>query len=574
MSTIRSLLILCRRFLGRVKFSLILFLATLLLLVNLSTVAKAGLSTRCKEAHPEFPGILSIATSKAVQEAMDLDWKAGLKDQIERGRWIQWNKQTGEFSVSAVKVGDPTTGDKEVDIGFPPPDTENIFTVGMYHTHPPNPKYKDVGPSPADKFKATGLRLPSLVRDSNPDTPDPNDYQNYLVGPGQACEPEDPENINRSVKLPNELFQPASPGSGNGTNNGTNGTSGTNGTDSNGNNSPDNASNPGNTGDKGTGSSYGDPHIITLDGFRYSFQTVGEFLLEQSTDGKFIVQTRQEKVPKQELSLNTAVAVKVGSDRIGYYAPSSGKSEAVLRVNGEVITLKDETVKLPDGGFLQKQSSEYTIESPRGEQVIIRPIKVAGLPFVNVTVTVPNKYQGQMTGLLGDFDRNVNNDLKTRGGKLIPSQSSYSNVKLALSNFLPTPIPLDEFQKSYFDKLYRDFGDSWRIKQEDSLFDYEKGQSTATFTDRNFPKRYHNIASLMPNQISQAENVCRQAGVNDFMLEGCILDVGFTGETGFAKNMVNVLTHTVVDRAVNRALDEVRSHINIPIPVKIPGFPF
>jgi hypothetical protein len=143
-----------------------------------------------------------------------------------------------------------------------------------------------------------------------------------------------------------------------------------------------------------------------------------------------------------------------------------------------------------------------------------------------------------------------------------------------LSNFLPTPIPLDEFEKSYFDKLYRDFGDSWRIKQEDSLFDYESGKSTATFTDRNFPKRYHNIASLMPNQIRQAENVCRKAGVNDFMLEGCILDVGFTGETGFAKNMVNVLTNTVVDRAVNRALDEVRSRVKVPIPFRIPGFPF
>ncbi|MGH1396542.1 MAG: VWD domain-containing protein [Trichormus sp.] len=573
MSTIRALLTLCRRFLGGVRFALILFLVTVISLVNLSNVAQAELRTRCQGDHPDFPSILSIATSKVVQEAMDLDWKAGLTDQLERGRWILWNKQTGEFSVSAVKVGDPTTGDKEVDIGSPPPDTSNVFTVGMYHTHPPNPKYKDVGPSDADKGKATLAKIPSLVRDSNPDTPDPNDYQNYLVGPAQACE--DPENANSSVKLPNELFQPANQGSGNSTNNGTNGTNGTNGNDNGGNNSSGNASNPANSGDKGTGSSYGDPHIITLDGFRYSFQTVGEFLLEQSTDGKFIVQTRQEKVPKQELSLNTAVAVKVGSDRIGYYAPSSDKSEkATLRVNGEVITLKDETVKLPDGGFLQKQSTEYTIESPRGEQVIIRPIKVANLPFVNVTVTVPNNYQGQMTGLLGDFDRNTNNDLKTRGGKLIPSRSSYSNVRLALSNFLPIPIPLDEFEKSYFDKLYRDFGDSWRIKQEDSLFDYQSGQSTATFTDRNFPKRYHNIASLMPNQIRQAETVCRQAGVNDFMLEGCILDVGFTGETGFAKTMVNVLTNTVVDRAVNRALDEVRSRVKVPAPFRIPGFPF
>lgn len=574
MSKIPSPLSQCWQFLSRLQFSLLLFFTTALLLVNLSTVAQAGLRTRCNEAHPEFPGIVSIAMSKVVQDAMDLDWKAGLKDQTERGRWIFWNKQTGEFSVSDVKVGDATTGDKEVDIGTAPPDTGNMFTVGMYHTHPPNPKYSDVGPSKPDKFKANGLRIPSLVRDIDPTTPDPNDYQNYLVGPSQACEPEDPETADRSVKLPQEIFKSANPGASNTAGNSTNGNTNSNNSDAGNNNSANNPSNPASSGSKGTGSSYGDPHIITLDGFRYSFQTVGEFLLEQSSDSKFIVQTRQEKVPKQELSLNTAVAAKIGGDRIGYYAPTGGKSEAVLRVNGEVVTLKDETVKLPDGGFLQKQGTEYTIESSRGEQVIIRPIKVAGLQFVNVTVTVPRDYQGQMAGLLGDFDNNVNNDLKTRSGKLIPSQSSYSTVRRALTNFLPTPIPLDEVEKSYFDKLYRDFGDSWRIKQENSLFDYESGQSTATFTDRNFPKRYHHLASLMPNQIRQAENVCRQAGVNDFMLEGCILDVGFTGETGFANNMVNVLTHNVVDHAVNRALDEVRSRVNIPIPVKIPGFPF
>ncbi|AFZ57617.1 VWD domain-containing protein [Anabaena cylindrica FACHB-243] len=574
MPEIRSPLPRCFRFLGRWQFSIILFLITTLLLVNFSSVAQAQLRTRCNGDHPEFPGILSISTSKIVQDAMDLDWKAGLKDQVERGRWIQWNKQTGDYSVTPVKAGDPQTGDKEVDIGTPPPDTSNIFTVGMYHTHPPNPKYPNIGPSIDDKGKATLLRIPSLVRDNDPATPDPNDYQTYLVGPSQACEPEDPENANRSVTLPKELFQPANQGSGNGSSNGSNG-NGTNNNNDGGDNSSGNSSGSSGGGSQGTGSSYGDPHIITLDGFRYSFQTVGEFLLGQSTDKQFIVQTRQVPVPKQELSLNTAVAAKIGRDRVGYYIENQGKSDtAILRVNGEVVTLNDETVKLPDGGLLQKRGTEYTIASSRGEQVMIRPIHVAGLQFVNVTVTVPSNYQGKMTGLLGDFDNSPNNDLKTRGGKVLPDQSSYSTVRRALTNFLPTPIPLDEIEKGFFDKLHRDFGDSWRIRQEDSLFDYEKGQSTATFTDRSFPKSYHNLASLMPNQIRQAEAVCRQAGVNTFMLEGCIMDVGFTGEAGFAKNMVNVLTQTVVDKAVNRALDEVRSRVNIPIPIRIPGFPF
>jgi hypothetical protein len=55
--------------------------------------------------------------------------------------------------------------------------------------------------------------------------------------------------------------------------------------------------------------SYGDPHLITFDGYRYSFQTVGEFILAKSSDRVFEVQTRQSPV-NRSLSLNSAVAMR------------------------------------------------------------------------------------------------------------------------------------------------------------------------------------------------------------------------------------------------------------------------
>ncbi len=90
------------------------------------------------------------------------------------------------------------------------------------------------------------------------------------------------------------------------------------------------------------------------------------------------------------------------------------------------------------------------------------------------------------------------------------------------------PVPLDTVEREFFDKLNGDFGDSWRIKSEESLFDYEPGQSTTTFTDRQFPKRYHSLASLMPDQIRHAEAVCREAGIGANMLQGCLMDVGYS----------------------------------------------
>jgi hypothetical protein len=439
----------------------------------------------------------------------------------------------------------------------------------MYHTHPPNPdpRYSQIGPSKTDRINASLLRVPSLIIDR--DTKNPGDYDVYAVGAIQACEEPKPRGkddmVDRSVKIPKSILDSKNDG----TNAGGNSSGNDNGSSTETPDNP-NGGTPGSKGGKGTGSSFGDPHILTLDGFRYSFQTVGEFLLEQSQDGQFIVQTRQAAVPKRDLSLNTAVAVKMGRDRIGYY---TSDKDPTLKINGEAIALKDETIKLPSGGFLQRRGSEYTLESDRGEQVAIRPIQVANLKFVNVTVSVPTAQRGQMLGLLGDFDGNPNNDLRSRNGKVLPSQSSYGSVKSVVSNIFPVPLPLDTLEREFFAKLNRDFGDSWRIKQQESLFDYASGQSTDTFSDRAFPKRYHSFASLMPAQIRQAESVCRDAGIVGDMLQGCIMDVGLTGESNFANTLVNNLAQTIVDRATNRALDEVRSRINLPIPIPI-RFPF
>jgi hypothetical protein len=536
-----------------------LFLLTTLIVISTQLAAQAdGPRSRCNEEHPDFPNILQIVQARRVQEAVNLDWQDGLRDPEarERGRWILWDQRTGTYQVSPVIVGDNVTGDREIAMGAPPADIGSIYLVGMYHTHPPNSKYPVVGPSAPDIDIPNRMRISGLVIDSNPDTADPNDYQPYVVGPSQSCAPEDLETDGRpDRKLPPELLNPSS-------------TSG-NGTDENSSDSNPNEDNNSGAGDadasdgptdKGTGTSFGDPHIITLDGLSYSFQTVGEFLLEQSADGQFMVQTRQSAVPDRDLSLNTAVAVKVGGDRISYYAPTSDK-EAVLKVNGTVQTLADETVRLPGGGLLQ-------------EQVSLRPIQIANLEFVNVTVSIPKDQQGKTIGLLGDFDGDRDNDLRTRSGELVPSQSSYGSVENALANLLPVPVPISAVENAFFEQLNRNFANSWRIRSEESLFDYDSGQSTDTFTDRGFPRSYHSIASLLPAQIRQAETVCQAAGMTAEMLQGCIMDVGLTGESGFAESMVNALTRTVVDQATSRVLDEIRSQVDIPIPIpfRIPGF--
>jgi von Willebrand factor type D domain len=189
------------------------------------------------------------------------------------------------------------------------------------------------------------------------------------------------------------------------------------------------------------GRSYGDPHLISFDGFRYSFQTVGEFILTQSEDGKFIVQTRQAPVPARDLSLNTAVAVQAGKDRVSFYVqnfPDADKTPVWL--NGQPFKLKQGTFELPQGGVIQHTGQDYVVQSPTGETVTIRSTQWADRNFMNVTVAVPS--DRTYRGVLGNHDGNPANDLTTRNGQSIPTESSYGQIRQALSNVLPTIIPL------------------------------------------------------------------------------------------------------------------------------------
>jgi hypothetical protein len=92
-------------------------------------------------------------------------------------------------------------------------------------------------------------------------------------------------------------------------------------------------------------------------------------------------------------------------------------------------------------------------------------------------------------------------------------------------------------QPPQFDQLHRTFGDSWRISQAESLFDYASGENTEKFTDRSFPERERTVNDLTENQREQGRAACRLAGVTDpALLDQCILDVAITGQPSFAVN--------------------------------------
>jgi hypothetical protein len=245
----------------------------------------------------------------------------------------------------------------------------------------------------------------------------------------------------------------------------------------------------------GSANCWGDTHCTSFDGLLFDFQGQGEYIL--ATDGgSFVVQGRLQGA---SVSYVTAVATRVGTSRVGIYTASP----TPLRINGVATPIaRGEVIPLPGDGAVSFDGTSYFVAYPTGERLKFSGNTVT--PSLGTTTHVP-----PVTGLLGDANGVPDDDMRTRDGTLVSK-------------------PVD------FEKLYGVWGDSWRITQEESLFDYAPGESTATFTKPN-PTLPVSAQGLPPSVQAAARATCEAAGVTDqHLLDTCIVDVGVTGDAGFA----------------------------------------
>ena len=250
---------------------------------------------------------------------------------------------------------------------------------------------------------------------------------------------------------------------------------------------------------------WGDTHVVTADGTHYDFQAAGEFIASTSPDHAMEVQVRQEPVLGGTLiTFNTAVAANVDGDRVGVYA----KEPSFLMVNDQPVTAVDLAERLPHGGSLERHGGLVTVTWPDGSRLTVtRDADTLDYTFA------PSKAAGPgLRGLFGSADGNAANDLTGRNGQILS---------------LTDP--------DFHTKLYAQFGNSWRITPAESLFDYQPGESTATFTNLAIPSAEVTVASLSASTRASAQVVCQAAGVRaEPLLDDCILDVGETGDASFA----------------------------------------
>lgn len=294
----------------------------------------------------------------------------------------------------------------------------------------------------------------------------------------------------------------------------------------------------------------GDPHIRTVDGVNYDFQSTGEFVLLR--DPGMELQVRQSAVttagplaPNAHtglsscVSLNTAVAMRVGDHRITYqpilepqldiestHKPNIQSPRLQLRIDGEPLLLGNAAIPLREGGRIVPTNSQggLEVQFPGGTRIAVTPSfwEHHQLHYMNINV-----YHGRATeGIMGAIAPN----------NWLPMLSN--------GDFLGSR-PVSHAQRHH--DLYKTFADSWRVDATTSLFYYESGLTPDSFVVPDWPvsQAQNCLAPPQPGVSvptapitaigqAQAEQIC--GGLVDApRRENCIQDVMATGDTIFAE---------------------------------------
>ncbi len=254
------------------------------------------------------------------------------------------------------------------------------------------------------------------------------------------------------------------------------------------------------------GGSNGDPHFDSFDGEAFDFHGAGEYVLVEAVAGDpLIIQVRQEPAAGvcPDVAINTAAATRLEGRRIAVYTDR----DEPLHIDGEPAELPGGTLALPDGGIVERidDAPVYELRWPDGERLRLN----ARNSRLDVNVGLPDHRRGQVRGLLGDFNGDPDDDFRPRGGDPLAS-----------------PIAWDD--------LYDEFGDSWRLEPDASLFDYADDESASDFVDEQFPLRPTTLEALPDEARSQAETTCSEADIdNDIAYEDCVIDVACTGDSSY-----------------------------------------
>jgi hypothetical protein len=224
----------------------------------------------------------------------------------------------------------------------------------------------------------------------------------------------------------------------------------------------------------------GDPHLETTNRIRYDFQAAGEFVALRNSATGFELQVRQTPVltsftPGPDahtglsscVSINTAAALRVGRHRISYHPRFVGRGERMeLTIDGRVVELPPHSLDLGEGNRIGRAAAGEGIDVvvADGTRVIVTPgfWESEGYWYLNLEVLGSPAREGILGPIQGD--------------DWLPLAPNGASFGARPASLMTRHLMLN-----------RSFADAWRVTEKSSLFEYEPGTSTATFTERSWP---------------------------------------------------------------------------------------
>jgi len=163
---------------------------------------------------------------------------------------------------------------------------------------------------------------------------------------------------------------------------------------------------------------FGDPHILTLDGYQYTFNGKGEFILIQTQPQVFSLQGRMEQAidangsPALGTVFTALLAKQHTSNTTVQFQVNPKDGSLLILVNGETIEfdgvpiLEYEGVTLFDEG----NNSVHAFFSSRASI----EVTVANNMLSLIAAALPESLKRTTSGLMGNFNGIKSDDLKPR----------------------------------------------------------------------------------------------------------------------------------------------------------------
>ena len=184
----------------------------------------------------------------------------------------------------------------------------------------------------------------------------------------------------------------------------------------------------------------GDPHIVTLDLHKYTFNGKGEFILVEANNESFVLQARM--IEANDATGDRVNATVFSACAAKAYDSSTIQFEVLTNVNGNVtlVTFVDEERVVFDEIRSQEfdnvtiiDSGNNTISATFSNGAFLQVQEQNGFIAVLI-VSLPNSFVNKTKGLMGVFNGNISDEFTPRKSD--------------------TPLPLN----STLEQIHKDFG--------------------------------------------------------------------------------------------------------------------